>query len=262
MTTAPYPTGDQSIGLRPLSIIVSRRLVRPINAAYVERLAKKVAAVGLKPYPLSVTPDGVLYGGNHRYEAFTRLGLTECWMHIHEPQSLDREAIELNRASEDALPMSFVDDAELVWRKLAEGMTQQAVGDELGWSRGAVSNYAALGAICTAAWTIIATTSRAGGLPREEDGVASNATGVAFTEGLLRPIVSLTPDQQLELVTALAEGKIQKGRFKALAENYKARNEAGAWVREQLAGTDLIGRCLEEIAKGIYDAEQDARRAA
>jgi len=71
--------------------------------------------------------------GRHRYEAFKAEGITECLMHISEPASLDREAIELNRASEDALPMTFVDYAEMVWRKQSVGATQKAIGDELGW---------------------------------------------------------------------------------------------------------------------------------
>jgi transcriptional regulator with XRE-family HTH domain len=40
----------------------------------------------------------------------------------------------------DALPMTFVDYAELIWRKL-EDMTQQEVAGELGWSREGVKNY-------------------------------------------------------------------------------------------------------------------------
>jgi predicted transcriptional regulator len=39
--------------------------------------------------------------------------------------------------------MTFVDHAELVWRKLnGGGVTQQAIAEELGWSRGAIGNYA------------------------------------------------------------------------------------------------------------------------
>ena len=120
-----------SVSLKPLSFITAFHEVRPLNPAYVTRLRQKVRAIGVKPYPLSVTPAGVLFGGRHRYEAFSAEGVTECLMHISEPASLDREAIELNRASEDALPMSFVDYAEMVWRKLADGTTQQAIADEL-----------------------------------------------------------------------------------------------------------------------------------
>ena len=149
-----------SVLLKPLSFITGFHEVRPLNPAYVGRLRQKVRAIGVKPYPLSVTPAGVLFGGRHRYEAFKTEGITECLMHISEPASLDREAIDLNRASEDALPMTFVDYAELVWRRLAEGATQQAVADGLGWSREAVKDYAALRKIDAEAWCVVGATSR------------------------------------------------------------------------------------------------------
>jgi hypothetical protein len=47
----------------------------------------------------------------------------------------------------DALPMTFVDYAELIWRKL-EDLTQQEVAGELGWSREGVKNYWSLYKIC------------------------------------------------------------------------------------------------------------------
>ena len=68
--------------------------VRPVNATYVERIRAKVREIGVKPYPLSVTSEGILFGGRHRYEAFIAEGITECLMHIHDPISLDREAID------------------------------------------------------------------------------------------------------------------------------------------------------------------------
>jgi len=146
-----------SVELKPLDFITAFHAVRPLNPAYVERLRQKVRAIGVKPYPLSVTPAGVLFGGRHRYEAFKAEGITECLMHISEPASLDREAIELNRASEDALPMTFVNYAEMVWRKQDAGATQKAVAEEMGWSRSAVADYETLRKITPKTWSIVAT---------------------------------------------------------------------------------------------------------
>jgi hypothetical protein len=74
------------------------------------------------------------------------------------------------------------------------GQTQQAIADELGWSRGQVSNYVLLQKIDPKAWAIIATTVRDSELPRYSDDVATSATGVArFTENLLRVLPPLTP---------------------------------------------------------------------
>jgi DNA modification methylase len=255
-----------SVLLKPLAFITAFHEVRPLNPAYVERLRQKVRAIGVKPYPLSVTPAGLLFGGRHRYEAFRAEGITECLMHISEPASLDREAIELNRASEDALPMSFVDYAEMVWRKQAAGATQQAIAEEMGWSRGAVSNYAALKMIAPAAWATIATTFQRTAAPPENDAVAENATTVAnqatdvFTERLVRVILPLTGDQQLDLVQDLAAGRINKNKFKAQAEAYRTRNAIADWVRDQLGDIDpeIVGEAAAEVARGAYDAEWKA----
>lgn len=63
-----------------------------------------------------------------------------------------------------------------------------------GWSRGAVSNYAALKSIDEEAWDIVATSFSTIVANEDDDGVANNATTVAntiFTEGLLRNILDL-----------------------------------------------------------------------
>lgn len=246
---------ESSVQEMPLSFIRTRHLVRAINSPYVNQLVHTIKRLGVKAFPLAATPDGVLFGGNHRFEAFSRLGLEKCWMHIYQPISIDREALELNEATEELLPMSFVDHAELVWRKLANGQTQQAVADEMGWTRERVGKLAMLQKISPEAWAVVVPTFQQTGTV-DSDGVGTKfvPTGT-FTEGLLRDIIPLTAEQQLELVRALAEGKIQKGKFKTLAQNYRARNEAADWIRQQLAGTSLIDRCLAEVAKGIYDAE-------
>jgi DNA modification methylase/ParB-like chromosome segregation protein Spo0J len=245
-----------SVELKPLDFITAFHEVRPLNPAYVERLRQKVRAIGVKPYPLSVTPAGVLFGGRHRYEAFKAEGITECLMHVSEPASLDREAIELNRASEDALPMSFVDYAEMVWRKLAAGTTQQAIADEFGWSRSAIADYAALRRISAEAWNVVAT-SQANALSRSDDDATASVAAATFTENLLRSIVPLSGIQQLELVQDLAAGRINKNKFRAQADAYRTRNAIKGWVRDSLGGIDpeIMGEAMAEVMRGAYDAE-------
>lgn len=234
---------------KPLSFVTSFHEVRPLSPEYVERIRVKVREIGVKPYPLSVTTEGVLYGGRHRFEAFKAEGITECLMDVSDPESLDREAIELNRASEDALPMTFVDYAELVWRRLDAGDTQQAVADTLGWSREVVRDHAALAKVADDAWQIVGATIR-NSAPSVEDHAAPEFGATApFTAGLLRSILSLRPDQQVELVRRLARGKCSKGRpfgkreFKAEADLFKLGNtleeNAITALREHMAGPKL-----------------------
>ncbi|MBC7282614.1 DNA methyltransferase [Hoeflea sp.] len=237
-----------AVQIKPLSFVTSFHEVRPLSQQYVERIRAKVREIGVKPYPLSVTSDGVLFGGRHRFEAFTAEGVTECLMDVSDPASLDREAIELNRASEEALPMTFVDFAELVWRRLDAGDTQQAVADALGWSRSAIADYASLRKICSSAWDVVAGFAR-GGLSQGDDAATEIVATATFTEGLLRSILPLRPDQQTELVRRLARGKCSKGRpfgkreLKAEADIFKLGNtledNALAALREHVAGPKL-----------------------
>lgn len=105
-----------------------------------------------------------------------------------------------NRASEDALPMTFVDYAELVWKRLDAKQTQQAVADAIGWSREAVKNYASLKRIDSDAWAVVGTAFQYFVPDDENNVVPVNGTTVPspFTEGLLRNILDLEPSQQVE----------------------------------------------------------------
>jgi len=126
-----------------------------------------------------------------------------------EPESLDRAAIEDNDASADALPNTFVDIAELVWRKLDAGQTQQAVADELGWTdpsrpdsgRVRVAQAASMRKLDAKAWDVVTAVTR-GVMASQDEAVTDRE--VVFTENLLRSILALTPAQQLDLVTRLA----------------------------------------------------------
>ena len=246
-----------SVELKPLDFITAFHEVRPLNPAYVERLRQKVRAIGVKPYPLSITPAGMLFGGRHRYEAFKAEGITECLMHVSEPASLDREAIELNRASEDALPMSFVDYAEMVWRKQAAGATQKAIGEELGWSSQKTNDYANLKRIAPQAWNQISATLAMDAEVEQGDAADRKSATADFTEGLLRNIVFLSDEQQIELVQDLAEGRINKNKFKSQAQAYRTRNAIKGWVRDSLGGIDpeIMDEAMAEVMRGAYDAE-------
>lgn len=136
-------------------------------------------------------------------------GVSEALMHISQPASLDREAIELNRASEDALPMTFVDEAELLRRRLTDGATQKAFADEMGWSKQKAHDYANLSKICSEAWAVVSATLRANASTPGSDAADPKSATADFTERCLRDIIQLEPAQQLELVR---DGKITKNK--------------------------------------------------
>jgi hypothetical protein len=179
----------------------------------------------------------VLICGNHRLEAAKRVGLTKILAIVHEDLTESQKyqiALASNANAADAMPETFVDHAELVWR-LLDGRTQQQVADVVGWSRSKVRNFALLSGICSAAWDIVGTTFD-GFVPSGESGpVPEDVTVVTkspFTEGLLRPLSSLYGHQQYQLVKDLARGKDRRGhaytkaKFNAGIVAYQSLNAA------------------------------------
>ena len=185
-------------------------------------------------------------------------------MHLHDPRpekSLDQAAKESNEADSEALPETFVDHAEAVWRKL-ENQTQQEVANDLGWSRSMVKQYAALKRINDDAWQVIGTTISDSLLVQVESSVPKNGTTVPFTEGLLRDIVALTDEQQYKLVAELADSNGDAGakkRFKKQAQYLRQRNEALEWVLSEVHDLpdEYSERAQEHVESGNYDKAWD-----
>ncbi len=248
----------------PIDSITSFVGIRRVLNQGIEILKEKIKSNGFIPTsPIMVQPfeNGyMLIDGRYRFEAAKKLGYKELPAVIVSDDLSDNGrkayAIRINKTTEALIPTNFVDTAEFIWEE-AEIKTQQEIAEILEWSRGQVSNYIALKAICPKAWNIIATTLDKELHSLKTGSAATNATTVAFTENLMRNIVSLDPDQQLELVKDLAEGNINKGKFKARAEAYKTRNEIKEFLKEQLAsyGEENMALAFEEVDKGVYDKE-------
>lgn len=256
-------SNQAQVEIRDLSFISAVHEVRPLNEKHVAQIQASMEQNGVQPFPLRATSDGVLFAGAHRYEALRRIGATQALISIETPDSLDRAALADNAASETALPMTFVDYAELVWARIAGGERQQALADALGWSRSAVADYAALKSIDPKAWDVVAENARSA--MSHADGAATDVVAVAtFTEGLLRSILPLTAAQQLELVSDLAAGKVDKKRFRLIAERYRDRNEMAEWLRAQLAEVTeaaIIDAAIEQITEARLDGEWKREQA-
>ena len=192
-----------------LQSIVEFTNIRSLKEQGVLAIQQKLARLGyLSNYPVLVVPlneNGTykLVDGHHRVEAAKRHGLTHVFAEIRKgltSADAEAEAFKSNEASETSIPMTFVDHAEYIWQKQAEGVKQEEIGKRIGWSRGKVSQHASLEKIQKQAWKIIATAFSKTVADHDNDDVAFPATGVAsiFTEFLLRDIIQLTPAQQLE----------------------------------------------------------------
>jgi DNA modification methylase/ParB-like chromosome segregation protein Spo0J len=220
----------------------------------------------LPQHPLVVTSDGnggyELIDGNHRLEAALALGITDLPVHIVATPLSDNDkkkmARQANEAAETMIPTTFVDDAEFVWKEAENGKTQAEIAEMLGWGLSKVKNYSALSGICSQAWDIIVTSILKSCDLQEEEDVTKKVTTVTFSEGLLRSILDLTPDQQTALVTELVTNKdFSKNKFKAQAENHLARNQMKAYALQQLGelGEEYTKKLVDEIDSGAYDAD-------
>jgi len=201
----------------------------------------------------------MLIEGNHRCTVAPEFGITSIPCLVKYGLSEDemyKLAIQSNEASGAVVPMTMVSYAELVWERSKEGKNLFDIGIMLGWSEAKTKQYSALSAICGEAWSVIVTTFEGDQSSVSEDEVTKEVTTVTFTERLLREILDLTAEQQLELVQELATNKkFTKGMFKTRAENYQTRNEAKAYALEKLGslGEPYTTKLDQEIDKGAYD---------
>jgi hypothetical protein len=156
--------------------------------------------------------------------------------HITEtPDNIRLAAHQRNIAAENNLPMTFVDHAEEVWELLAdEDVTQQMVADGKGWSRGKVSNFVALENISPSAWEQIATEFAKSVAMQRNDSVASSATNVAITEGLLRNILDLTETHQKQIIDGLISAKLKTSQVKKRSQEYRDRETFALYAIESL----------------------------
>lgn len=255
-----------------LDEITDRVQVRSTNLVGIEWIKNKIEAVGYNPEkPLLVTTNTdigkkgyILIDGNHRYEGLKKLNITRVPVYIDDTLVTSelrlRRARKANEVTSVIVPQTFVDDAELVWALKKDKYTGDQIGNILGdWKKSQISNYYNLCRIDDEVWKLISTTvskiveSNAIGV------VEQNSTTVNFTENLLRLIVPLIPDQQLELIQDLMEGKDKnpKEQFKKKAIAYKVRNAIKKYIIEQSSqiSNEFIKQRLNDVDKGGYDID-------
>lgn len=259
---------QQTYEMISLDKIVSTSPIRPINESGKTRIRESIRKSGfLNNFPLLVMPrgDGTFepLDGNHRLVASEEEGLAAvpCVI-ITDLSEVERYriAIQCNNAAETVVPQTMATYAELIWKLVDEGYTQEKIAEEvLQWGREKVAKYVMLRGIKPEVWQLIVPTFENLGTGEDNDtGTKNVPTGTLFSEGLLRSILSLTLEQQLELVTALITQKdFTKKKFKELAEDYQARNEAKEYALQKLGdiGEEYTSRLEQEIDKGAYDTD-------
>jgi DNA modification methylase/ParB-like chromosome segregation protein Spo0J len=252
----------------PLECIVSKLPVRRLSASGLKRIQEGMKRSGfLDNYPLVVVSlgDGTyqLVDGNHRYEAAKSLGF-DCVPCVVKNELTEAEryklALESNDAAETVVPSTMVTHAEFVWER-SEQYTQEEIAGMLGWGIDKVKKYSALKQISPDVWDVIVPTFEVVGTASEDESGTPIVPIGTFTVGLLRSILDLVPEQQLELVKALSHPdknqRISKGKFNELAKAYQARNEMKTYALSLLGdlGEPYTTQVTDEIYSGAYDSE-------
>lgn len=252
----------------PLERIVSVLPVRRLSASGLKRIQSSMKRVGfLENFPLVIAPDGngdyQLIEGRHRLEVARALDISPAPCVVKDGLSESERfklALQCNDAAETMVPSTLVTHAEFVWAR-KEHHTLAGIAEIMGWSEAKVKQYSALSAIKSEAWDVIVTTFENAGNLVEDDEVTKEVTPVTFTEKLLRSILDLTPEQQLELVQSLVhpvkEQRITKGKFAELAKAYKSRNDMYAYCEALLKhlGESYITKLRDEVYSGAYDTD-------
>src|SRR5699024_8662876 len=119
-------------------------LIREIREGIVEDLKERIEEGYNPARPLTVVEkDGGYYvaDGNHRLKVLNDLGIEEVTCVIHKEEDPYTLAVKGNADEDTYSPMDLFDWVELISKMRDEGLTQQEIGDKIGWSRKRVADY-------------------------------------------------------------------------------------------------------------------------
>jgi len=129
--------------------------------------------------------------------------------------------------------MTLIDHAEEIWGMLKEGKTQQQVADEIGWNRNKVKHYAALETLLPNVWGVIVPHIQKIGTTQVVDNGTRDVPNGTISEGLLRNILDLNEQHQLEMQNQCAEIKIRAERRAGEIIPEQAKHEGGRPVKNR-----------------------------
>ena len=122
-------------------------LIREIREGIVEDLKERIEEGYNPARPLTVVEkDGGYYvaDGNHRLKVLNDLGIEEVTCVIHKEEDPYTLAVKGNADEDTYSPMDLFDWVELISKMRDEGLTQQEIGDKIGWSRNQVARISSL----------------------------------------------------------------------------------------------------------------------
>ena len=119
-------------------------LIRDIRESVIDELKKRIEEGYNPARPLTVVEKDNQYlvaDGNHRLRVLNDLGIEEITCVIHKEEDPYTLAVKGNQDENTYSPMDLFDWIELIGKMRDESLTQDSIGEKIGWSRGKVSDY-------------------------------------------------------------------------------------------------------------------------
>lgn len=231
-------------------------LIRDIRGAVVEDLKERIEEGYNPARPLTVVEKDNQYlvaDGNHRLRVLNDLGIEEITCVIHKEEDPYTLAVKGNQDENTYSPMDLFDWIELIGKMRSEGLTQQEIGNKIGWGRTKVANYlAVIDGIVT---PIIKLTKTI-----QEGRVTTNVTNVTFnfTESWFRNLYGLQEKYQEKLINNFIQDKCNWNNNKVKSESakYKLWQEFISLAKDKLVNQKDLEDVISLIENGTFKTEQ------
>jgi len=243
--------------------------IREIRPAIIERIKARIESTGYNPSrPLSVVKQNGSYivaDGNHRYEVIRRLQIESvpCVVYEegHDPYSL---AVNGNQDEDTYAPMDLFDWLDVIGRLQDEGLTQEKIGERIGWSREKVRNHVTLRSQIGTEILIFAKTFQEGRVPNFGTFEPKNERGVNtfdFTEGWFRNsgLYELTAENQMVFMKWFIEdqkSKVAPKKAQEVAAQLKEQQDQIRLVEDTLNNELDPTELIEAVKRGEYSTNR------
>lgn len=229
--------------------------MRRLRPGVLERLRERITGGYNPARPLSVIRQNghfLVADGNHRLQVLKELGVENAPCVIYESSDPYQLAVSCNKDEDTYAPMDLFDWLDIIGQRKAQGLTQEQIGQSIGWSEVQVKQYSRL-------LGNVVTEVREVARQHQAEDVTTGVTSVtfAFTEGWFRNsgIYDLEPEYQMRFMRWFLEEQKANVANKKLVE-YAAQlreiQEQTKIVEAQLQDEEAKPGLLAAVNRGEY----------
>ena len=232
-------------------------LIRDIRESIVDDLKERIGEEYNPARPLTIVEQEGEYlvaDGNHRLKALVDLGVEEVPCVIHHEESPYSLAVKGNKDEDTYSPMDLFDWIELIDKMREDGMTQQEIGEEIGWTRAKVGEYSQL---INNVGNIIDL------VKKYQRGRSTDNVGIPtfnFTQGWFRNsgLYDLNNKYQKQLMDAFIDDKLswKSNKVKRESAKYKQWMEFIEIAKDKLVDQSDLDEMVRLIEGGVFRSEQ------